>query len=96
MAEERQTPPEATAEIRLTCQQLTDVIVEYVTGEMEAGRRTAFERHLSVCTDCVAFLNTYRETIRATRTVRAETLPGEMLTRVEQFLREKIASRPAP
>jgi anti-sigma factor RsiW len=81
--------------MRLTCQHVTDVLVEYVTGEMEAGRRAAFERHLSGCSDCVAFLHTYRETIRTTRTVRYETLSAEMLTRVEQFLREKTASRPS-
>ena len=96
MTEGTPIQPEATAEMRLTCQQVADVIVEYVIGEMEAGVRTAFERHLSLCTDCVAFLNTYRETIRATRTVRHETLSAEMLTRVQQFLREKTASRPSP
>ena len=48
------------------------------------------EAHVHGCTDCLAFLNTYKETIRASRTVRAEDIPDEMLNRVQQFLHMKM------
>jgi 23S rRNA U2552 (ribose-2'-O)-methylase RlmE/FtsJ len=81
---------------RLTCQQVTDVLVDYVAEDMAPAMRTVFAKHLRNCQDCRAFLNTYRETIRATRTVRCEDIPGEMLNRVQQFLRAKIQdSRPS-
>jgi hypothetical protein len=35
-------------------------------------------------------LTTYTETIRATRAMRYESIPEEMLARVLQFLRRKI------
>jgi hypothetical protein len=91
------TPPHSTPtpELQLTCQQVTDLIADYVTKEMDAATRLAFEKHLSLCADCVAFLSTYQETIRTTRTVRYETIPGEMLRRVEQFLRGKMKPPPA-
>lgn len=74
---------------RQTCQQITDAIVDYVVGEMDEAARAAFEAHMRICVDCVAFLNTYRETIRTTHSVRYETIPEEMLDRVQQFLRSK-------
>jgi anti-sigma factor RsiW len=80
---------------RQTCQQITDAIMHYVVGEMDEAARAAFEAHLRICADCVAFLNTYRETIRTTRAVRYETIPAEMLNRVQQFLRSKT-NRPSP
>jgi anti-sigma factor RsiW len=82
--------PAQASEVRLTCQQLTDIILDYVTNEMEPALRAAFERHLERCTDCVAFLNTYQETIRATRSVAHEDVPAEMVHRVQNFLLERI------
>ena len=52
--------------------------------------RVVFEAHLHDCADCVAFLNTYRETIRATRTLRVEDIPEEMFNRVQQFLHTQL------
>jgi hypothetical protein len=57
---------------------------------MHAAMRAAFEAHLRGCSDCVAFLHTYRQTVRATRALRAEDVPEEMLTRVQQFLYARI------
>lgn len=88
--QKRISPAPLAAETHLTCQQVTDLIVDYVTGELDATIRAVFETHLQNCRDCVAFLNTYRETIRATHAVRYETLPAEMLNRVQQFLRDRI------
>jgi anti-sigma factor RsiW len=81
--------------MRLTCQQVTDVIIDYLMESMAPATRLAFEAHLSRCTDCEAFLNTYRETIRTTRSVQYETVPKEMLNRIEQFLRGKMTPPPA-
>jgi anti-sigma factor RsiW len=79
---------------RQTCQQIADAIVDYVVGEMEEAAHAAFEAHLRICEDCVAFLHTYRETIRVTRTVRSEAIPAEMFNRVQQFLRAKTHGFP--
>ena len=92
MSDKTPSQPPPIPEMPSTCQQVTDVIVDYVTEEMDPVTRLAFERHLSLCPDCVAFLNTYQGTIRTMRTVRYETIPADMLGRVEQFLRGKVAS----
>jgi anti-sigma factor RsiW len=57
---------------------------------MDALTCMAFETHLHNCPACTAFLATYTETIRATRAMRYEAIPEEMLARVMRFLRRKI------
>lgn len=84
--------PEAT--MRLTCQRVTDLILDYVTDDMESTLRAALERHLHNCADCRAFLNTYRQTIRTTRVLHYDDIPEEMLSRVQRFLRERIECLP--
>jgi anti-sigma factor RsiW len=52
---------------RMTCQQLTDFIVDYRSGALSPDVRTQFDAHLAACTDCVAYLKSYEETIRLAR-----------------------------
>lgn len=80
----------------MTCQRVTDVIIDYVSGEMDAETTTAFEAHLRRCSDCDAFFNTYRGTLRATRSLSYESLPSELSHRVLQFLHKAIQDPPAP
>jgi hypothetical protein len=48
------------------------------------------ERHLERCVDCVAFLRTYKETIRTTRTLRYDDMPGELQDRMLQTLHAEM------
>jgi len=50
----------------ITCRQLIDFIVDYVEGTLDEMERLDFERHLSVCRSCVAYLESYRETMSLT------------------------------
>jgi hypothetical protein len=94
MTNKRRALPAQSPETDLTCQQIAALLVDYVAEDMALPTRTAFEAHLRNCPDCVAFLATYKETIRATRSVRYEAIPAEMLARVQQFLRQKIEATP--
>ena len=87
-------PNTSSPMIRLTCEQITDLLNDYINQEMDATLRAAFERHLQNCTDCAAFLKTYRQTMHVTQTLRYEDVPEEMLTRMQQFLREKLKQGP--
>ena len=73
-----------------TCQQITALILNYVTEELDAETALAFKAHLRECPDCIAFLSTYRRTIQATRSLQYQTIPPEMRTRLRQFLRSRI------
>ena len=79
---------------RLTCEQITALLNDYLNQEMDETLRAVFERHLQNCTDCAAFLKTYRQTIHVTQTLRYEDVPEEMLTRIQQFLHDKLKKSP--
>jgi predicted anti-sigma-YlaC factor YlaD len=78
---------------RLTCQQVTDTIIDYLNGDMKPETTTLFTDHLQGCTDCVAFFNTYKSTVRAARSLSYDDIPDEMRTRVHQFLLKTIAGK---
>ena len=49
------------------CAQEVAWIADYVSGQMTAANRAAFEMHVNACKDCAAFLQTYKKTIELTR-----------------------------
>ena len=75
---------------RVTCEQTTALLIDYVTGELDPATTLVLERHLARCVDCVVFLRTYKETIRTTRTLRYDDMPGELRDRLLQTLHAKI------
>ena len=51
----------------VTCAQAVALLADYISGEIKAADRLAFESHQQICPDCVAFLRTYRKTIELSR-----------------------------
>src|SRR5574337_1615571 len=74
----------------VTCQQVTGLILDYVTGELDPRATLALKAHLRECPDCIAFLVTYQETIQAAKALRYAAIPPAMRKRVRQFLQKKI------
>jgi anti-sigma factor RsiW len=78
----------------MTCERVTALIRDYLAGELHPAMTTAFEEHVRLCQDCVAFLKTYQKTTQAIQSLRHEELPAEMQIRVRQFLRTRIDRLP--
>jgi anti-sigma factor RsiW len=57
----------------MTCREVADFLADYVSGALTADVRAQFDRHLSVCSNCRAYLATYRATIELGR--RVFTIP---------------------
>ena len=51
----------------LPCTEIIGFLADYIDGALPAETQHEFERHLKVCPSCVAYLESYRETIRACR-----------------------------
>ena len=68
----------------ITCQQVVEVITDYLEGVIDPGLRTEFEAHLELCPGCEGYLAQMRTTIRALGHVPVETLApdaqSELLT----------------
>jgi anti-sigma factor RsiW len=53
----------------VTCRELADFILDYLSGDLAADVRAAFEHHLTLCPACVNYLDAYKATIDLTRRV---------------------------
>ncbi len=49
------------------CKEITDLMLDYVMGQLDPKAASAFEKHLRLCPDCHSFLNTYKKTVYLTR-----------------------------
>jgi len=87
MRKRKQAPLLLSAE---TCKELTELISDYVTDQLEPSLKREFEQHLSICPDCVNFLNSYKKTVALTVALEPTTLPAKVRNNVLDFLRKKM------
>ena len=50
----------------VTCQELVELVTDYLDGALPPETRTAFEAHLEICPGCVTYVEQIRETVRLT------------------------------
>ena len=84
-----QKPPADASAARadhLTCQQAVALLAEYVNNTLAPETWRAFQQHIHDCADCLAYLQTYRTTIRALGTLRYEDMPAVLQDRLLSFL----------
>jgi anti-sigma factor RsiW len=63
----------------LSCQEIVELVTDYVEDAMPVEERRRFEHHLTYCPGCVTYVEQIRETIRLTgETPREETLPPSL------------------
>ena len=48
----------------MDCREIDQFLMDYLDGRLSLRRRQLFDEHVSECPDCVAYLETYRRTIR--------------------------------
>jgi anti-sigma factor RsiW len=58
----------------LSCRELVELVTDYVEGALDRRTRSRFERHISGCPHCTAYLEQIRETIRLTGMLREDQL----------------------
>lgn len=58
----------------LSCQELVELVTDYLEGRLPRRQRRRFEQHLSVCDGCTTYLAQMRSTIALTGRLRAEDL----------------------
>ena len=72
-----------SSERALTCQELTEVLTDYLEGAMAPADRARFEAHLALCPGCVTYVQQMRQTVEAARALRPEavetTVPDDLL-----------------
>ena len=61
----------------LTCQELVELVTDYLEGTLPAGERARFEAHLAGCAGCRAYLEQMRQTIRVLHRLTEDALTPE-------------------
>ena len=51
----------------ITCEEVITFLIDYLAQSLPPEESTEFERHLSICPSCVAYLKSYKETVRLSR-----------------------------
>jgi anti-sigma factor RsiW len=62
----------------LACQEMVELITDYLEGALSRSQQRRFEAHLAGCEHCTEYLEQMRATIRLTGRLRAEDLTPEM------------------
>ena len=72
----------------LVCQQVVELVTDYLEGTLSDPDRQRFERHLAGCPHCTEYLAQMRETIRLAGRVAPEDLTPVMRTDLTDLYRQ--------
>lgn len=61
----------------LTCQELVELITDYVEGVLDEQRHAAVVHHLSECDDCLRYVAQLQQTGRVLASMPAPTLSSD-------------------
>ena len=61
----------------MTCRELVELVTDYLEHALEAGERERFERHISECDDCTAYLKQFRAAIALTGSLAGSRLTAQ-------------------
>ncbi len=68
------SPPE-----HISCQQVVEVVTEYLEGALSPTDAELFEQHLNFCEGCRFYVDEMRRTVAAGERLREEDVPAEMM-----------------
>ena len=64
--------------IELTCQELAELVTDYLEGALPRRQRARFAFHIAGCRNCRRYVAQMRTTVAVTGRVRAEDIPPEV------------------
>jgi anti-sigma factor RsiW len=72
-----------SSERTITCQELTEVLTDYLEGVMPAEDRARFEAHVAICDGCATYVEQMRQVIATVHELRPDeveaTAPDDLL-----------------
>jgi len=74
----------------MNCRRATNLIIEYLSGSLDAWTTLAWGAHLLDCGNCLALFETYRKTIEAVRTLPSKDISPGVRTRIHRSLEKRI------
>jgi anti-sigma factor RsiW len=78
----------------VTCREFTGFIADYLAGTLAGETFALFERHLSRCENCRAYLSNYRATIEIEREAFADADADVPADVPEELIQAILNARP--
>ena len=75
----------------IECRQIAELLGDYLEGSLPPPTRELIDFHIDGCAPCVAFLNTYRGTVDATRKLPDVPIPVELKKRLLAVVKSTTA-----
>jgi hypothetical protein len=75
----------------IECRQIAELLGDYLEGSLPRATHELIDFHIDGCAPCVAFLNTYRGTVDATRRLPAVPIPAELKKRLLAVVKSTTA-----
>ena len=72
----------------LSCQEVVELVTDYLDGALSADDATLFEQHLNFCEGCVWYVDQIRTTVETLGEVREEDVPPEAKDRLMAAFRD--------
>ena len=66
----------------LPCQELVELVTDYLEGRLPEPQRVRFETHLALCSGCRTYLEQMRQTLRALGRLAEESIQPEAKQRL--------------
>ena len=79
----------------LKCTEVREYISDYLDGELAEEKREDFEKHISECSSCFAFLNTLKKTISFYQDEEFFTFPFSLHKRIMEIMEEAMKLFPS-
>ena len=72
----------------MTCQEVVELVTEYLDGALPSEEASVFEQHLNFCDGCVFYVDQIRRTVATVGHIREEDVPAETRDRLLSAFRE--------
>ena len=78
----------------LPCQELVELVTDYLENRLPAADRERFEAHLNRCSGCRTYLEQMRQTLRALGRLSEDAIEPEAKQRLLEGFRASRSERP--
>ena len=62
----------------ISCQEIVELVTDYLEGALPRDERKAFEEHLAGCANCTNYLDQMRQTMKLTGRLTEEALEPDL------------------
>ena len=76
----------------LSCQEVVELVTDYLDGALSAEETALFEQHLNFCEGCVWYVEQIETTVETLGEVREDDIPSEAKDRLMSAFRDWTGS----